>query len=162
MMFIIQFLVLILASQLSVVASYAVACADEPCTAHLGRNCTEALRLQLLYGSCCSLSDILNTKDDDCLLTVAGDNVECNLRDPDYQCIPTQGCLPEWNVLLAVMPNATCPKSKYEVPTEMPPDDAAPMVATASNTDSTEKKTPCNKGHKVRGQKRHQSRGQGN
>jgi hypothetical protein len=120
----------LIASQWSVALGAAAFCADTPCSMNLGRRCSEALQLQLLYGTCCSLSDVADNPND-CLLTVAGDNVVCNMRQPNYQCIPEQGCLPEWDMVEALTPGYTCPPSSYVVPT-VQPQDTPP--ATASPT----------------------------
>jgi hypothetical protein len=63
------------------------------------------------------LSDVTDDPNE-CLLTVAGENVGCSFRSPNYVCLPDTVCQPEWNILQAMIPGSTCPASTYVVPTE--------------------------------------------
>jgi hypothetical protein len=129
----------------TVVQAAASICADVPCTMNMSRSCAEVLRLQLVYGSCCSLSDAPGNAND-CLLTIAGNNTDCYMRSPDYVCIPENGCLPEWNVVSAITPFFECPPTEYTVPTEMPEDDTGPMNIAMESPVSAENSTSTSTG----------------
>ena len=58
----------------------AIFCTEPPCEMNLGYPCAKAIGN--VYGTCCSLAD---SGTDDCTLTVTGENVECNFRDPQIQ-----------------------------------------------------------------------------
>jgi hypothetical protein len=126
-----------LAFGLSIALAHITLCENEPCTMNMGQNCSEVLKLELVYGSCCSLSDVKNVDgEDDCLLTVAGNYTECYFRSPDYICTPDFPCYPEWNIIYAYDTGYACPNSKYKTPTVMPDKKNTTSANSTANQES--------------------------